>query len=290
MAILLALVGAFFFGILSVLTRHALRTAPDPVTGAFVTVIVAFGASAAVAAIAGQSLDRLSWHTAWPFLLAGFFVPGLSGILFVYAIKLSGPARTSTVVGVAPLISALIAIVVLGEPFRAWLILGTVCVVAGVVSLAWDRRRPAHFRPIGLVFAGLCAVLFGARDNIVRWAVGDAQLPALVAATIVLGAASVTALGYLIAVRRSQLPALVRRSAVPFVAPGLAIGFAYDALTEAFARAKVTVVAPLNATSAIWGVLAAVVVMRRAENVGRRLVLAAVLIVAGAAVVSATRG
>ena len=290
MAILLALVGAFFFGILSVLTRRALRTAPDPVTGAFITDIVAFGASAAVAAIAGQSLASLSWHTAWPFLLAGFFVPGVSQILFVYAIKLSGPARTSTVVGMAPLISAFVAIVVLGEPFRAWLILGTVCVVAGVVSLAWDRRRPEHFRPIGLVLAGLAAVLFGARDNIVRWAVGDAQLPPLVAATLVLGAASVTAFAYLVIVRRSRLPALVRRSAVPFVLPGLAIGFAYDGLTEAFSRAKVTVVAPLNATSAIWAILAAVVVMRQAENIGRRLVLAAVLIVAGAAVVSATRG
>lgn len=289
MAIFLALVGAFFFGILSVLTRRALRTAPDAVAGAFVTDVVAFGASAAVAAITSSELGALSWHTMWPFLLAGFFVPGISQILFVYAIKLSGPSRTSTAVGAAPLLSAFIAIVVLGEPFRAWLILGTVCVVAGVISLAWDKRRPENFRPLGLVLAGICAVLFGARDNIVRWAQHDAQIPPLVAATIVLGAASVTAFAYLLIVRRRALPALVRRSAVPFIIPGLAIGFAYDGLTEAFSRAKVTIVAPLNATSALWGVLAAILLMRQAENVGRRLIVAAGLIVAGAIVVGATR-
>lgn len=289
MAVLLGLVGAFFFGVLSVFTRRALRTAPDPVTGAFVSDLVAFGAAVAVAAAARSPLGTLSWHAMWPFLLAGFFAPGISQILFVYAVKLCGPSRTSTAVGVAPLLSAFIAIILLGEPLRAWLILGTVLVAAGVVSLAWDRRRPEHFRPLGLVFAGLCSVLFGARDNIVRWGQHDGQVPPLIAATLILGAASVTAFTYLLIVRRRQLPALVRRAAVPFILPGLMFGFAYDGLAEAFSRAKVTVVAPLTGTAALWGVLAAVVLMRRAENIGRRLILAAVLIVAGAAVVGAAR-
>lgn len=289
MAIFLALLGAFFFGILSVLTRHALRAAPDAVAGALVTDVVALGAALAVAAIARTSLHDLSWHTAWPFLLAGLFVPGVSQILFVVAIKLSGPARTSTVVGAAPLISAFIAIVVLSEPFSPWLVLGTVLVVGGVVSLAWDRRRPEHFRAFGLVFAALCAVLFGVRDNLVRWAEDRSHVAPLLGASLLLAAASVATLAYLAATRRRELPALVRRSAVPFVLPGLAIGFAYVSLTEAFGRAKVTIVAPLNATSALWGVLTAIVVMRRAENVGRRLVLAAGLIVAGAVVVGALR-
>lgn len=289
MAIFLALLGAFFFGILSVLTRRALRVAPDPVTGAFVTDVVALGAAAAVAAIAGSSLSGLTWHSAWPFLLAGLFVPGVSQILFVYAIKLSGPARTSTAVGVAPLISAFIAIVVLDEPLNGWLLLGSVLVVAGVVSLAWERTRPEHFRAFGLVLAAACAILFGVRDNIVRWAEDGSHVAPLVGATLVLSSACVTAGIYLAIVRGRELPSLVRRSAVPFIVPGLAIGFAYDGLTEAFSRAKVTIVAPLNATSALWGVLAAAVLMRRAENIGLRLVAAAALIVAGAVVVGALR-
>lgn len=289
MAVFLTLLGAFFFGVLAVLTRRALRAAPDPATGAFVTDLVAFAAAVAVAAVARSSLQDFSWRTAWPFLLAGLFVPGVSQILFVTAIKLSGPARTSTTVGAAPLISSFIAIVVLSEPFSAWLVLGTVLVVAGVVSLAWDRRRPEGFRAIGLVFAAAAAALFGVRDNLVRWAADSSQVAPLVGACLVLGAATVAASAYLAATRRGELPALVRRAAVPFILPGLAIGFAYASLTEAFGRAKVTVVAPLNATSTLWGVLAAMVIMRKAENVGLRLLTAAGLIVAGAVVVGTLR-
>lgn len=289
MAIFLALLGAFFFGILSVLTRRALRTAPDAVAGAVITDGVAFLASLCVALIARTGLDGLTWHSAWPFLLAGLFVPGISQILFVAAIKLSGPARTSTTVGVAPLISAFIAIVVLDEPFSVWLVVGTVLVVAGVVSLAWDRRRPDNFRALGLLLAAGAAVLFGVRDNLVRWAEDSSTVPPLAGATLVLGSATVTAAAYLAATRRGATVGLLRRSAVPFIIPGLSIGFAYDALTEAFGRAKVTVVAPLNATSALWGVLAAVVLMRQTENIGRRLIGAAGLIVAGAIVVGALR-
>jgi drug/metabolite transporter (DMT)-like permease len=192
-------------------------------------------------------------------------------------------------VGVAPLVSAFIAIVVLDEPFRWWLVLGTVLVVAGVVSLAWDRRRPDNFRAIGLLFAAAAAVLFGVRDNLVRWAEDSSSVAPLVGATLVLTTATVTALTYLTVTRRSQVPSLVRRSARPFILPGFALGFAFAGLTEAFDRAKVTIVAPLNATSSLWGVVGAVALMRSTENVGRRLVLAALLIVAGAVVVGALR-
>lgn len=289
MAILLALVGAFFFGILSALTRRALKAAPDAVTGAVVTDVVALAVSVAVVAITRSSLDGVTWHSAWPFLLAGCFVPGISQILFVKAITLSGPARTSTAVGVAPLVSAFIAIVVLDEPFRWWLVLGTVLVVAGVVSLAWDRRRPDNFRAVGLLFAAAAAILFGVRDNLVRWAEDGSTVAPLVGATLVLLTATATATTYLVVTRRAEVPALVRRSAHPFVLPGFALGFAFAGLTEAFDRAKVTIVAPLNATSSLWGVVGAVVLMRSTENVGRRLVLAALLIVAGAIVVGALR-
>ena len=42
-----------------------------------------------------------------------------------------------------------------------------------------------------------------------------------------------------------------------------------------------TVVAPLNATQSLWGVLFAPAVLGRAEAIGARLILAAVLVVAG---------
>lgn len=66
------------------------------------------------------------------------------------------------------------------------------------------------------------------------------------------------------------------------------MGAAYCFLLSAFERGKVTVVSPLNSTYALWGILIAAIVMRQAEAITRRVVLAAFLIVAGGAVVAAT--
>jgi uncharacterized membrane protein len=52
---------------------------------------------------------------------------------------------------------------------------------------------------------------------------------------------------------------------------------------------EVTVVAPLNATQSLWAVLLAGAFLPRVEAVGLRLALAAVLVVAGGALVGATR-
>jgi drug/metabolite transporter (DMT)-like permease len=57
---------------------------------------------------------------------------------------------------------------------------------------------------------------------------------------------------------------------------------------EAYFRSRVSVVSPLIATESLWGVALAALVLRH-ERVGRRIVLGAVLVVAGAALIAAFR-
>jgi len=63
----------------------------------------------------------------------------------------------------------------------------------------------------------------------------------------------------------------------------------FNLLFQAFERGKVTVVSPLNATYALWGVILSALVLRKTEAVTPRVGLAGALIVAGAAAVAATR-
>ena len=58
--------------------------------------------------------------------------------------------------------------IALGEPWRPALAVGTVLVVLGGASLAWERERPAGFAAYGIALAALCAILFAIRDNVVR--------------------------------------------------------------------------------------------------------------------------
>jgi drug/metabolite transporter (DMT)-like permease len=52
---------------------------------------------------------------------------------------------------------------------------------------------------------------------------------------------------------------------------------------------RVTVVAPLNATQSIWGIVFAAILVGAGELIGRRTVAAGLLVVAGGALIGATR-
>ena len=97
---------------------------------------------------------------AWPYVLAGLLAPGISQILFTFAVRDAGASRTSVTVGTAPLFAVATALIFLDEPLVAGLILGAALIVTGGIVLASDRARPEHFKRIGLVYALIGTVAF----------------------------------------------------------------------------------------------------------------------------------
>jgi drug/metabolite transporter (DMT)-like permease len=280
-AVGLALASALLFGAMSVALRIALQKEPDAALGTLATVttalVVALVSAAAETPSRGLHLDR-----AWPFALAGLLSPGAAQLLVTLAIRESGASRVSMVFGAAPLVSVTIALVFLGEPPRIPLLVGAVLVVAGGVELARERERPRHLRRIGLLYAFAGATLFAIRDNLVRHlATGAVAPPPAVAAAAALLGGGVLVVAW---ARRG-----VGRRWLPFLPAGLLFGASYVSLFEAYYRGRVTVVAPLVAMESLVGVLLSVLLLRRSEVVGRRLVIGAVLIVAGGGLIGTVR-
>ncbi len=280
-AVLLALTSAALFGGMTVALRPALSRGDDPLVGAFFTVLPAFGVALVAAAIAGD------WNVAavWPFALAGILGPGVSQVLFTLAIRDAGPSRASATVGMAPLFAVTFAVVLLGEPLVAGILLGAVLIVTGGVLLASEGGRPAHVRTIGLVFALAAACVFALRDTFARRLALDVDVSPELAISATLLAGSLT---ILVAVIGSRRP-LARRSWPAFVPAGLLFGLSYVSLYEAFFRGRLSVVAPLVATESLWGVGLSALFLRRIEGVGRRLVVGALFVVAGGIVIGVTR-
>jgi drug/metabolite transporter (DMT)-like permease len=188
------------------------------------------------------------------------------------------------------LISVAIAIAAFGEPFRPLLLLATLLVVCGGVALALERTRPEHFRVLGAVLALVCAALFAVRDNVVRWAARGVHPPPLAASAVSLLAATAVLASYLLLARRAGLVARLRPALPAFAPAGVVLGLGYGCLFEAFDRGRVSIVAPLNATQSLWAVVFSALLLGRAgEMIGRRLLAAGVLVVAGAALVSVLR-
>jgi drug/metabolite transporter (DMT)-like permease len=286
--LLLATAAGMLFGALAVAVRLGLRRRPDAEGGAFVVALVGFllavVVAAPVVAVDGAELEGL-----WAFALVGAIVPGASQILFVRAIRDIGASRTAVLIGTAPILSAGLAIAFLDEPFSAALAVATVAIVLGGALLARERERPPGFRLVGAGLALAAAGLFAVRDNVVRWASVDSGAQPLTAAAVSLAAAALVLLAYLAVTRREAPGRLLRSAGAAFFPAGVCLGLAYIALLIALVAGEVTVVAPLNATQSLWAVVLAAAFLPRAEAVGLRLLLAAVLVVAGGVLVGATR-
>jgi drug/metabolite transporter (DMT)-like permease len=283
-AVVLAVVSAALFGAMTVALRFALRRNPDAELGATVTIGTACLLAVALAAVSGP--DEFRWDELALFLIAGVLAPGGSQLLFTFGVRDAGASRASVVVGTAPLVAVVIALLVLREPFRAPLIVGAILIVAGGIALVFERGRPEHLKAVGLAFAFGCTALFAVRDNFVRWFSGETVVDALPAAAATLLGGTLVVAAYLIAVRRRP-PNL--GGSTPFVVVGVLFGLSYVALFEAYYRGRVSVVSPLVATETLWGVGLSALLLRHTELVGRRLVLGAALIVAGGALIGAFR-
>jgi len=289
LAVLLACASAALFGAMAVAIRFALRRTDDPELGALATSSIALVVTAAIGLAAMPGSRNLDLGELWPFLVAGAIAPGTSQILFMRAVREAGAARTSVLMGTAPLVSVAIALVALHEPVRVPLLVGAALIVAGGVALAGERVRPEDFRRLGVLFAILATLLFAVRDNLLRWLAEDTAAHALVTAPVSLLAGAGTIAAYLVITRRGAWSAGFGRTARVFLPSGLLFGVSYAALFEAYYRGRVTVVAPLVATESLWGVLFSALLLRRSELVGRRLVAGAALIVAGGALIGAWR-
>jgi len=282
--VLFACLAGFFFGALNIVMRRALERVPDVDAGSAAISTAAFVLVAVAAVASGSDFDP---GGLWPFVLVGMLVPGLSQVLVVRSVQAAGASRAGILFGMSPLFSALIAVVAFGEPLRWPLAVGTLLVVSGGVALAWESERPAHYRAVGAVLAVAVAVMFGIRDNVSRAVIEDVSTDALAQATAVMLGAAVVLVPNLL---RQRSAAARYRAALPAFAPvAVVTALAQATLFEALDRARVTVTAPLVGTGVLWTVVLAAILLGRSELVGRRLWVVALLVVAGGALVAATK-
>jgi drug/metabolite transporter (DMT)-like permease len=286
LAVLFGVLAGVCFGALAVGVRMALRRSGEPEIGAAVAAVAAFGISALLAVAARSDIQP---SELWKFVLVGMLVPGLSQILFVRAVRDAGPSRAAILIGTAPLISVLIALTLLDEPFHPVLVAGTVLVVAGGAALTRERVRPHDFKVLGATLGLTCAALFAVRDNLVRWIARDEHPPALSAAAASLFGAALALMVAVLVLRRNDVRARFGRTLGPFAGVGAVLAGGYVCLLEAFSHGRVSIVAPLNATQSLWAVGFAALALGSTEAIGSRLVTAGVLIVAGGAVIGIVR-
>ncbi len=283
-----ALAGALF-GAFTVAIRWGLSRGVPVEVGATVSAGIAFLVVAAVALVSGSFSDHIDLRDVLVFAAIGAVVPGASQVVFVSAVRHAGAARTAVLVGVAPLLSFVLAALFLDEGVNAGLVAGAALIVVAGASISFERTKPEGYRTLGAVLAVVCAALFAIRDTLVRWGSEDATLEPLMRTVVSLAAAALVVVAWSYATRRTRPPAHLRAAIRPFLPAGITLGAAYLCLIVALDRGRVTIVAPLNATQSLWGVIFAAAFLGRREAIGLRLTAAAVIIVAGGVLIGINR-
>lgn len=277
---LLSLGSAIGFGVAGVLLRRGLQHAP-PLAAAVVSITVTTAFVWCVTLVSG-SVDRLFTWKIWPFLLAGLVAPGLARLMFFVGIDRIGVARAFSLMAAAPLFAVLIAIAALGERPTPLMLAGAVAIVGGSMLLARRSRHEVPWRRRDMIFPALGALGFALRDNLSRWGLRDFG-DALAAAA----AATVTSLlvMWICAVAWRARLRLPGTSLAFFALSGVCEGTAYLLMWRALAIGDVSVVSPLVNSHSIVAIALSAIFLRDLERVTWRILVAAVLIVLGVALV-----
>jgi drug/metabolite transporter, DME family len=224
----------------------------------------------------------VSWISISLFGIVGVSQLGVRLLAYTGVLKI-GASRSSALQSINPLISATIAIVVLGE--SAMPAVGTLLVVAGVILVSWKPEEELlGFRWWHLLLPVGAAILSGVNHPIRRYALGLSNEPLFFSAFM--GFVTLLAFaGYMTI--SSQEPRLVwdRRVLWPFVCTGVFETLSIFLIITALSIGPVVVIAPIAATYPAWSLIGAKLFLKDVERVGLKAAIGILSVVAGTAAI-----
>ena len=282
LAIAFGILASVCFATASLLAQRGLYIVPTP-WGAWITLVV-------------NAIFLLAFHfVLYPdapifvadnltFVVVGLFVPGMTRVLTFRGIRTMGSAITSTIVNTTPMFSTALAMVVLEERPGSLVLAGVALIVGGLVIISWEGSERSWKRT-ELIFPFLAAGLFAMKDVTVRWGLGGSGSPILAA-----GIAAFTSTVEIWLINRyvhKETFLLPPKHVIHwFVSSGLFTGGSFLFMFLALSMERVSIIAPLVNSYAVFVLLLTPLIARQIERVNLRKTAGAVLVVAGIFLIS----
>jgi drug/metabolite transporter (DMT)-like permease len=228
----------------------------------------------------------LHWDEVTTAALIGFVAGGLlgSGIgrnwMFIAIDKL-GAAPATAIKNSAPVISTMLAVLLLGETVDAVQVAAIIAIVAGITLVTWRKGQGIkQLAGIGVLAAVGSAIAYGIRPLFLEFGLDKANIPltsALIGAVAALLYASLIARGQLLRLRFSARDA----SLWFFLLSGVLQAVGFLCLNLGLAAQDVTVVYPVTSSAPIFTLGFTALLLRGHEQVTLRLAAGVVLVVLG---------
>ncbi|MGH7797134.1 MAG: DMT family transporter [Candidatus Binatia bacterium] len=219
------------------------------------------------------------------FVLVGVFVPGVARYFIFKGMERLGASISSCLTNATPLFATFFAMAFLHERPSLTNLLGTLFIVAGIVSLSW-RGSAKTWRTRDLLFPLTAAFLFAARDNLVRVGVVHIDSPILGASIAATTSFITMTLMYLTFEEKKPLSASAPHGFALFGAAGfmnfLSYAFAYTALS----MERVSIISPLINASSLFVLPLSALFLKDVEQLTPRKIGAVLLVILGVFLIS----
>ena len=219
------------------------------------------------------------------FVAVGIFVPGVARFLIFKSMERLGATISSCLTNAGPLFAIVIAIAFLGEQPTAGNILGAISIVGGIIALSW-KGVAKTWRTRDLGFPLIAALLFAARDNLVRFAV--VQIPSPVVGAAIAATTSLFTMGamYLIFGEKKPLPTSARIGLSYFAISGFMNFLSYVLTYTALSLERVSIISPLVNASSLFVLPLSMLFLKDVETLTPRKIGATVLVILGVFLIS----
>ena len=282
-----ALSAAVLVGVSEFSAHFGLRHV-KPLAGVFLATCYQLLTLLAVLSIRG-TWEVADWRGAGLFFVVGIIHPGAYFLALLTAMRRMGPARAITVRASSPFFAVALAVMFLAERPSVQVYLGLVLIVGGVMVLTagggGKRVRGAVW-----LFAFLAAFCSGLAPALTKVALGYGGDPVLgVLFAIAGGLVSIVIANTAIEGRNPDMfwmRAIPRRAVLLFLPMGVLSALAYIAWFVALSLGTVSVVAPLVQCSPLVAIVMSRIFLQAEERINSGLIVSALSIVAGAALVT----
>jgi drug/metabolite transporter, DME family len=219
------------------------------------------------------------------FVAIGVFVPGVARFLIFQSMERLGATISSCLTNSGPLFAIAIAVAFLGEQPRPTNVLGAISIVAGIIALSWKGTAKA-WRTRDLIFPLTAALLFGSRDNLVRFAV--VQIPSPIVGAALAASTSLVTMSamYVLFGDKKPLPQSAMRGLSYFAISGFMNFLSYILSYTALSLERVSIISPLVNASSLFILPLSVLFLKDVEKLTLRKIGAIALVILGVFLIS----
>ncbi len=214
------------------------------------------------------------------FVAAGLFAPGIGRTLSYVGIEKIGVARSVPIANSSPIFASVFAVLFLAEIWVPQNIVGTLLVISGVIILSAAKPARGEWRKFDVIYPLVGAMAFGA-SAILRKAGLDYGGVPVMAAAVTAGSAAIFSFALLQFRGGKEALKLSRRSAAWLFTAGLINTAATLSVFYALSHGKVVIVEPLVSSNPVLTLLFTAIFLRDLEAINARVIIGALLTVAG---------